>query len=128
MLDVFNNYQKLRHVQVILKIPYLYVFIELQSNRPKRPQSAANDVERVVYRRIHHVWILTSHDSIRVTTILHDALLSTEFFRPLFYNSRAHCLHLIKNYFVLKYNSNNYYKTVQFIINAKFIFARDHVS
>jgi hypothetical protein len=41
--------------KVILKIPYSYLLIELQSNPPKRPHSAANDVEGVEYRRLHHV-------------------------------------------------------------------------
>ena len=37
VLDVFIICHKLRHVQVILKIPYTYLLIDLQSNPPKRP-------------------------------------------------------------------------------------------
>ena len=45
------------------KIPYTYVLIDLQSNPLKCPQSIANDVEDIEYHQLHHVWILTSHDS-----------------------------------------------------------------
>ena len=31
------------------------LLIDLQSNRPKRTQSAANDVEGVEYYQLHHV-------------------------------------------------------------------------
>ena len=37
------------------KLSYSYILIDLQSNPPKRPQCAANDVEGVEYRRFHHV-------------------------------------------------------------------------
>ena len=33
----------------------LLVLIDLQSNPPKCPQSAANGVEGIEYRRLHHV-------------------------------------------------------------------------
>ena len=47
VLDVFIICQKLRYIQVILKIPYSCVLIDLQSNRPKRPQLVANVLEGI---------------------------------------------------------------------------------
>ena len=78
MLNVFIICQSTS----IKKIPYSYVLIDLQSNLLMRAQSAANDVEGVQYRRLHHVWILTSHDSQAAASILHDARLTTEFLSP----------------------------------------------
>ena len=62
VLDVFIICQKLRHIQVIEKNVIL-ILIDSPSYSPKCPQSAANDVEGVEYRRLHHVWIwhLMSH-------------------------------------------------------------------
>ena len=54
------------------KIPYLYILAHLQSNPAKRLKSAANNVEGVEYRRLHHVRILISHYSSRATSILPD--------------------------------------------------------
>ena len=54
------------------------VLIDLQSNPPKRPQSAANDVEGVGFTMCE----FTSHNFSRVTSILHDAWLTTEFLSP----------------------------------------------
>ena len=54
VLDVFIICQKLRHVQVILKNT-VRLLIDFQINPPKRPQSAANDLESVENRRLHHV-------------------------------------------------------------------------
>ena len=41
----------------------ILVLIEFQSNPPKHPQSAANDVEGIEYCWFHHVSILISYDS-----------------------------------------------------------------
>ena len=81
VLDVYIICQKSLHIQVIKKMMYSYVLINIQSNLSKRPQSAANDVESVEYRRLHHVWILTLCYS-RVTFILHDSWLTTDFLSP----------------------------------------------
>ena len=58
------------------------MLIDLQSNPPKRPQSAANDVQGVENRQLHHVQILNAHDSSRVTSILHGARLIIELLSP----------------------------------------------
>ena len=49
--------------------------LDLQSNPPKRPQSAANDVEGVEYCQLHHSFS-------RVASILHDSWLTIEFLSP----------------------------------------------
>ena len=45
-------------------------------------------MEGVEYRRIHHVWILTSHETNPFYTTLD---LQMSLYRPLCYNSRTHC-------------------------------------
>ena len=71
MVDVFIICHKLRQI-----------LIDIQSNPPKRPQSAVSDVEGVEYLGIRRVRILTSYDSNRVLSILHDTLIATEFLSP----------------------------------------------
>ena len=48
-------------------------------------------MEGVEYCWLHHLWILTSRDSNRVASILHEAWFTTEFLSPLCYKNRAHC-------------------------------------
>ena len=75
--------------RTIWKTPYSYIPMDFQSNPPMRLHSATNDVEGVEYRRLHYVWISTSHGSHIFCPTL-DLQLSL--YRPLCYNSRAHCL------------------------------------
>jgi hypothetical protein len=81
-----NLWQLLLFVRSNLKntVP---VLLDLGTNPLKRPQSAANDVEGVEYCRLHHVWILTSHESHPFCRTL---VLQLSFYCHLCYNSRAH--------------------------------------
>ena len=88
--QILNICQKLLHVQVIKKIAYSYLLIDFQSNPPKCPQSAANDVESTAGFTMCE--FLTSHVLVKSLPFCMTLDLQLNFYRHLSYNSRAHCL------------------------------------